>query len=227
MLNPDELTDNIDAYLNGSLSDDDRKVFENLIQTQSFVKEQLALQKVVRESMEKSAKKATKQLFQNWHQEMQTEPSVIQTVHHNTVKFTTQQTNFRMYKWLAIAASITLFLLTGIFVAQKDSKDSFADSKSFIKVEYEEQNVDMYGYANTENKGGDYKYIMLLPTNTYTKPHYEFVHRDTLVLFSNDLKAEKDQFKILYDGQTNKYELFINGTKHQIEYGFRGVKALE
>lgn len=222
MLNPDELTDSIDAYLSGTMSEEDKKIFEMACKEQPHIKEQLEIQRVVRDSMKKSAKNATKQLFKQWHQEMQETPTVALPNH--TVS---RPNSFRLYRWAAIAASVALLLVTGIFVFQKNDNNSFADAKSVIKVEYMEQNVDTYGFANSEQKGSDYKYILLLPTQTYDKPHYEFIHRDTLVLFSNELKPEKDKFKILYDGQKNSYELNINGKSHNIEFGFRGVKPLQ
>jgi len=226
MLNSDELTDNIDAYLSGTMSEEDKKSFELACKEQPHIKEQLEIQRVVRNSMKKSAKNATKQLFKQWHQEMQETSEETPTIALPT--HTVSRTNsFRLYRWAAIAASVTVLLVTGIFVFQENDDNSFADAKSVIKVEYVEQNVESYGFADSETKGSDYKYIMLLPTQTYDKPHYEFIHRDTLVLFSNELKPEKDKFKIVYDGQKNSYELNINGKSHNVEFGFKGVKPLQ
>jgi hypothetical protein len=234
MLNSDQWTETIDAYLNGSMSAEDIRTFENALTLQPELKTALASQKLIRKGLEKRGKAEMKQLFKQFHQEMLEETNfVAETSSPNTANTPAQakvvalQTRNR-YTTFAIAASVVLLVGIGlaIFFNQHKEATNIASNQKITKIEYIE-NTEAQGFAPVTSTGKDYKTLILMKTDTYDKTHYEFIHRDTVTLFSNTLNPEKDNLQLIFDSQTNSYKLNINGKMHEIEQGFKGVKELK
>jgi hypothetical protein len=224
MLNPDQLTDYIDDYLNGTMSVGDISVFESALRTQPELKKDVAAQKLIRKGLKQYGKAEMKTLFKQFHTEMLEEneleaeatPVVFETRRRNTM--------------FVIAASVALFLVVGIaiiFSGNNKDANNIAANQEVTKIEYVEQNTEVHGFATPNSTGKDYKTLILMKSDTYEKPHYEFIHRDTITLFSNSLNPKKDNLQLLFDSQTNTYKLNINGKIHEIEQGFKGVKELK
>jgi len=223
MLNFDELTDSIDDYLSGAMSAEDIKKFESALLVQPELQKAVAAQRLVRKGLQRHGKAEMKQLFKQFHADMleETQPQEVVT---QVVAF-----EGRRYAMIAIAASVILCLGIGfaIFFDKHKEATNIAQNQEVTKIEYIEQNSDALGFATPTTTGKDYKTLILMKTDTYDKPHYEFIHRDTITLFSNSLNPQKDVLQLLFDSQTSSYKLNINGKLHEIEQGFKGVKELK
>lgn len=235
MLNSEHLTETIDAYLNGTMSVEDINIFENALTEQPELKRAVATQKLVRIGLKQSGKVATKNLFKQFHAEMLKEEmangqNYLQenSTQENSTKVVAFD-NRRRYTIISIAASVILCFGIGLAVFFNNHKEAqnIADNQQVTKIEYIEQNSDAQGYAPITSTGKDYKTLILMKTYTYDKTHYEFIHRDTITLFSNSLNPQKDNLQLIFDSQTNIYKLSINAKIYEIEQGFKGVKELK
>ncbi len=230
MLNHDDFIAKIDAYLDHNLSADDLVLFEQTLQANPTLKKEIAAQRLVRKSLQRTGQAEMRQLFKQFQAELQTENSPL--VDENGTKGKVKQLHTeqkRRYALLAVAASIAIFIGIGVvfWFTDKPEQATFAQNLSTHKIEYIEQNGETMGYAGTGSEGKDYKTLLFSKSETYDKPHYEFVHRDTILLFSNSLSPAKDNLQLVYDSQQNKYFLRINGKPHEVEQGFKGVKELK
>lgn len=235
MLNSEHLTETIDAYLNGTMSVEDINIFENALTEQPELKKAVAAQKLVRIGLKQSGKVATKKLFKQFHAEMLKEEQSDEIMHdlislqENPAKVVVSFDSRRRYAIMSIAASVIICVGIGfaIFFNNHKEAQNIADNQQVTKIEYIEQNSDAQGYAPVTSTGKDYKTLILMKTDTYDKPHYEFIHRDTITLFSNSLNPQKDNLQLIFDSQTNIYKLSINAKIYEIEQGFKGVKELK
>lgn len=234
MLNSEHLTETIDAYLNGTMSVEDINIFENALTEQPELKRAVTAQKLVRIGLKQSGKVATKNLFKQFHAEMLKEEQSDEITHdlislqENPTKVVVFDSR-RRYGIISIAASVIICVGIGfaIFFNNHKEAQNIADNQQVTKIEYIEQNSDEQGFAPITSTGKDYKTLILMKTDTYDKPHYEFIHRDTITLFSNSLNPQKDNLQLIFDNQTNAYKLSINAKIYEIEQGFKGVKALK
>ena len=239
MLNSEHLTETIDAYLNGTMSVEDINIFENALTEQPELKHAMAAQKLIRFGLKQSGKVATKNLFKQFHAEMLEEEQANEMANgqnylqeNSTQENSTKVVVFdnrRRYTIISIAASVILCLGVGLAVFFNNHKEAqnIAENQQVTKIEYIEQNSDAQGFAPLTSTGKDYKTLILMKTDTYDKPHYEFIHRDTITLFSNSLNPQKDNLQLIFDNQTNVYKLSINAKVYEIEQGFKGIKELK
>jgi hypothetical protein len=226
MLNTDEFIAMIDAYLDNSLSETEKSVFEQTLQANPALKKEVAAQKLVRKALKRSGQAEMQQLFRQFQAEMQ-EEQLTQTTSTNVRNLHLEKR--RRYAVMAIAASVVLFLGIGFafFLQNNKNNNNVAQNVSAHKIEYIEKNSEAMGFAGTNAAGADYKTLLVTKSETYLKTHYEFIHRDTIMLFSNELNPAKDKLQLIFDSQNSQYSLRVNGNTYQIEQGFKGVKELK
>ncbi len=224
MLTQDNLTEWIDNYLDKTLSVEELSIFEEYIVNHPETKKAIAAQKLVREALRKNSRAALKAQLKQVHTEMLEE--------NNTVPFVTRTNTEKNRRYLLAGAAAVIFLMVAVGVYQftnpiDDQGNLVATHQKVVKIEYVEQNSEAQGFAGTTTTGKDYKTLVLRHTDTYDKPHYEFISPDTITLFSNNLNPMQQKIQLQYDNATNTYKLLIGGQAFEVEQGFKGIRELK
>jgi hypothetical protein len=224
MLTQDNLTEWIDNYLDKTLSVEELSIFEDYVVNHPETKKAIAAQKLVREALRKNGRATLKAQLKQVHTEMLQENNAVPFYTHSTTE------NKRRYLLVGAAAAIFLMVAVGVYLFTNPIEKQgnlVATHQKIVKIEYLEQNNEAQGFAGDGTTGKDYKTLVLRHTNTYDKPHYEFISPDTITLFSNNLDPTQQKIQLQYDNATNTYKLLIDGQAFEVEQGFKGIRELK
>jgi hypothetical protein len=224
MLTQDNLTEWIDNYLDKTLSTEELSSFEDYIANHPETKKAIAAQKLVREALRKNSRATLKAQLKQVHTEMLQE--------NNAIPLHTRTNTEKNRRYLLVGAAAVVLLMVAVGVYQftnpiDDQGNLVATHQKVFKIEYVEQHTEAQGFAGEGTTGKDYKTLVLRHTDTYDKPHYEFIHPDTITLFSNNLNPTQQKIQLQYDTPSNSYKLVIDGQAFEVEQGFKGIRELK
>jgi hypothetical protein len=206
------LTEQIDAYLNGTLKGDDFTNFQQRYAQDEDFRQSVEAQRLVRTAIQKIGKEDLKAQLKNLHQEL-----YVAEKEKVTPIFSLQ-----MYWKYAVAVCVVVMIASVTFwlYRQTPEKEATALQIPTQKIVLIEKNNETLGYAG-EKIRGDSIIVQIIDNQQYIL-HYEFI--DTLKIYANQVQFS--DIKIEYNAQNNGYQLFIKDKNYTIEKGFKGTQPL-
>lgn len=221
-------TEWIDAYLDDTLETQERLDFENLLEQDTVLRQEVDAQKAVRKSLQDWGNIELKDKFKQFHARMkqQEDPNILATDEElNEGKGKTRPLWSRLGAW-SIAASIALLVMAGVLWLNHGTSFNNPTSETLashtLQIPVTLKGSDNLGYA----VGGaisDSVMVQIMPDAAYPL-HYRF--RDTLQIFSPTISSD-DTIMLEHQVLTDTYILVINEKRYPVERGFNRIQELK
>ncbi|GAA4399640.1 hypothetical protein GCM10023187_11830 [Nibrella viscosa] len=220
------LTERIDDYLSDALSAADRRAFEQQMQTDPVLQEEVELQRALIAQLRIRGAGNLKAQMRQWETESAGEAARVRPLWPG-----------RRIIWLAASVVAVLSLGIWIWTVQRGTPgDEMAvqskppttgepvpSAGRVIRLPVETADRNGLGYAGDE-PDRDSIWVRLLSNPAYPA-HYRFT--DSLYLYLSAYRPEQDQLRLRYDARNNAYHLSINDSvTYNLEKGFQRIRPL-
>ncbi len=234
LINNENKTDIIDAYLDGRLSEVDAQELENRLKTDSDLRAEIQAQKAVRKYLIQKGRAELKAKLKMFHKEMlatQHETTESQEVflafsnkeeiakNKPVIFATNRKVNF------AIAAAV-IVLIISIFAilppSGQTNKNLVAEGRTY-QIELRELGQKSDGFAGREIPVSDSITLLIKESDKYTF-HYQFT--ETLTIYAKHLDPHTSKIFIEHDAEKNTYTLLVDEKRYPLERGFIDINPL-
>lgn len=242
LINDENMSEIIDAYLDGRLDEGEVREFEAEMKRNTNLYAELQAQKVVRKNMITQGRKQLKMKLKTFHQEMLEEDKASKGADKGKELFIKQvqpseETLYRPVIFLynrkaifAIAVALTLLVMSSLafFIYNENKQEALAMQGKFYKIEMRDLQAEAMGIAKQEQHQPLSTSINLLVKGDEVYHfHYQFTDTDTLTIFSKYLDPTSSKMYLEHDSQKKLYTLIIDGKRYPLERGFIDVNPLK
>jgi hypothetical protein len=239
LINEDNKTELIDAYLDGRLNKDELREFEDKLKIDSDLRGEIQAQRAVRRYIVQKGRVELKNKLKQFHQEML---GADQNLEKDTKEvFLTPQskekgeliknkpvifsTNRRVN--FAIAAAI-IVLIVSIFAiinpTQPPHSDGLLAGGKVFQIELKQLNQQSAGIAGNEIPISDSLTLIIKESDQYTF-HYQFTKE--LTIYAQYLDPNLSKVFVEHDSEKNIYTLVVDGKRYLLERGFIDINPLK
>ncbi|GAB4476405.1 MAG: hypothetical protein OHK0057_25030 [Thermoflexibacter sp.] len=235
LINDENKTDIIDAYLDGRLSGADVQELENKLKIDSDLRAEVQAQKAVRKYLIQKGRAELKAKLKMFHKEMLatqqetteakevflTFPNKEEVAKNKPVIFSTnRKVNF------AIAAAVIVLIISIFSILPPSGQKSetlIAEGKTY-QIELRELGQKSEGFAGQEISVADSITLLIKESNKYTF-HYQFT--ETLTIYSQYLDPNVSKILVEHDAEKNTYTLVVDDKRYPLERGFIDINPLK
>jgi hypothetical protein len=242
LINDENITELIDAYLDGRLSAEEVREFEAEMKQNPNVYAELQAQKAVRKNMVIQGRKQLKIKLRSFHQEMLEENKATTSADKGKEVFLKQAHPsedllkkpviflYNRKVIFGIAAALTLLIVSSLtfFVYNEKKQEEIAMQGKYYKLEMKDLQAQALGFTKQDQEHTLSTSIdLLVKGDEVYHFHYQFTNTDTLTIFSKYLNPNESKMYLEHDSQKNAYTLIIDDKRYPIEWGFIDINPLE
>jgi hypothetical protein len=236
LINDENKTDIIDAYLDGRLSGTDIQELENRLKTDSDLRAEIQAQKAVRKYLIQKGRAELKVKLKMFHKEMlatqhettESKEALLtfsnkeEVVKNKPVIFATnRKVNF------AIAAAVIVLIISIFSILPPPSgqtnKNLVAEGRTY-QIELRELGKKSEGFAGQEIPIADSITLLVKESNKYDF-HYQFT--ETLTIYAKHLDPYISKIFVEHDAGKNTYTLVVDEKRYPLERGFIDINPLK
>ncbi len=214
-----EILEQIDQYLEGTLSNQALTAFQERLKTDAAFKELVEEQQLIIRSIKKRKLLEVKKKLSSFHEDMEATRPIEKPAASPQAVIRPLKTNRRIRSWLAVAASALLLLVGSYFFLSKDSNIS---TPAIVQTEApptEERvgSARQYIPLSLQNKAGlvnEEKIIYLLITPSPDKTLKYTLDEEELVLFMEQDRIPELEQRLFYDEQKQDVYFIKLGEKY-------------
>jgi hypothetical protein len=242
LINDENITELIDAYLDGRMSAEDVQAFEAEIKQNTNRYAELQAQKAVRKNMITQGRKQLKMKLKSFHQEMLEENKATENENRGKEVFIKQAQpseetlvkpiifSYNRKVTFAIAAAVVLLVVSSLvfFAYNEQEQDKLAMQGRHYKLEMRDLQAQALGIAKQDQHLPLSTSIhLLVKGDEVYNFHYQFTNADTITIFSKYISPEKSKMYLEHDSVKNSYTLVMDGKRYPLERGFIDVNPLQ
>jgi hypothetical protein len=242
LINDENSTEVIDAYLDGRLDAVQIVEFETELKSNQELRMEMQAQKAVRKNMVLHGRIQLKMKLKELHQEMLDEINTIEEKQGKEVFLkTTENENsetilkrpaifsYRSRTMYAIASAVLVLMVStfALLNYRENKLNELAMQGKAYKVEMKELEQTALGFGGQESPVSDSLVLFIKGDEKYNF-HYQFT--DTLTIFSKYLNPEVEQIYLEHHttpAQSETYTLVIDGKRYPLERGFIDINPLK
>ena len=239
LINEENITEIIDAYLDGRLNTEEIQEFEAEMKQNTNLYAELQAQKVVRKNMVIQGRKQLKIKLKSFHQEMLAESRAIsnedkvkevfikqtQSSEENLARPVIFLYNRKAIFGIAVALALLIISSLSFFIYNETKQEELAMQGKYYKLEMKDLQAQAMGIAKQDQQHTLSTSIDLLVKGDEVY-HFHYQFTDTLTIFSKYLNPDKSKMYLEYDSQKNNYTLIIEGKRYPLERGFIDINPL-
>lgn len=231
LVNDENKTELVDAYLDGRLGSDEVVGFETELKSNNDLRMEVQAQKAVRKNMVIQGRKELKIKLKVLHEEMLAEnrdgSGVKDLLMGNYASDAGKSAAFsyrRKTIYAVAAAVIVLIASVFAFVSYQGSKQSeIAKQGKTYKIEMKDLGQVVMSFGGKESLVSDSLVLFVKGDDKYDF-HYQFT--DTLTIFSSSLDPMSGNIYVEHDTTKKSYLLIIDGKRYPLERGFIDINPL-
>ncbi|TAH18969.1 MAG: hypothetical protein EAZ08_09920 [Cytophagales bacterium] len=237
LINDDNKSELIDAYLDGRMSTEDVAAFAIELKNDADLRVEVQAQKAVRKSMVLQGRKEMKLKLKAFHAEMQEEnnsenankEAIMRSIGvggKTEEKVKPVIFSYRSKTMYAIAAAVVVLMVSSIafFAYREQKQDALAKQGKVYKIEMKDLGQVAMSFAGKESPVSTSLVLFLKGDDKYNF-HYQFT--DTLTIFSKYLDPANANIYVEHDAGKKTYLLIIDGKRYPLERGFIDINPLK
>jgi hypothetical protein len=241
LINEENITEIIDAYLDGRLNTEEAHQFEVEMKQNPNLYAELQAQKAVRKNMIQRGRKQLKIKLKTFHEEMLSEQTATVSEDKGKEIFLKQSPPseeslnkpiiflYNRKAIFAVAAALTLLIISSLsfFIYNENKQEKLAMQGKYYKLEMKDLQAQAMGIAKQDQQHTLSTSIdLLVKGDEVYHFHYQFTDTDTLTIFSKYLNPNTSKMYLEYDSQKNYYTLIIDEKRYPLERGFIDINPL-
>ena len=235
VINDENRTELVDAYLDGRLGSNELEVFEAQLNSNSDLRMEVQAQKAVRKNMVTQGRKDLKMKLKEFHQEMlaeskketNTKEVFLRPGHTSEEDVEKPVIFFHNRKTMyAIAAAVIILMVStfGILSYRENKQDELAKKGKFYKIEMKDLGQVVMSFGGKESLVSDSLVLFIKGDDKY---HFHYQFTDTLTIFSKYLDPTSEDVYVEHDAAKKTYLLIIGGKRYPLERGFIDINPLK
>lgn len=233
LVNDENKTELVDAYLDGRLDSDEVVGFETELKSNNDLRMEVQAQKAVRKNMVIQGRKELKIKLKALHEEMLAEnrngsgvkEMLIGNAYASDAGKSTAFSYRRKTIYAVAAAIIVLITCTFAFFSyQKNKQNELAKEGKVYKIEMKDLGQVVMSFGGKESFVSDSLVLFVKGDDKYDF-HYQFT--DTLTIFSSSLDPMSENIYVEHDAAKKSYLLIIDGKRYPLERGFIDINPLK
>lgn len=229
LVNDENKTELVDAYLDGRLGSDEVLGFETELKSNNDLRMEVQAQKAVRKNMVIQGRKELKIKLKALHEEMlaenRKESGLNEILMGSADAGKTVAFSYRRKTIYAVAAAMVVLVMCtfAFFSYQKNKQNELAKQGKVYKIEMKDLGQVVMSFGGKESLVSDSLVLFVKGDDKYDF-HYQFT--DTLTIFSSSIDPMSENIYVEHDTTKKSYLLIIDGKRYPLERGFIDINPL-
>jgi len=237
LINDDNRSELVDAYLDGRMRADDLLTFETELKSNTDLRMEVQAQKAVRKNIILQGRKELKVKLKTFHAEMLNESknedankeAVIYSIGGTAEKEESKKPaifSYRSKTMYAIAAAVLVLMVStfAFLTYREQQRDELAKQGKVYRIEMKDLGQVVMSFGGKESPVSDSLVLFVKGDDKYNF-HYQFT--DTLTIFSRYLDPSNEDIYVEHNAERKTYLLIMGGKRYPLERGFIDINPLK